>query len=177
MTRRRLASLATVMGLFLGGLVGTASPAAAAGACYYRGGGSYGADQSGYLPPIGPGLASVQPILYGLIGYADLSGGCVSGELDLVARSPAGVNTPSTPATCNVVLPAGLSSGTGCDDLLGTGGVGFVADGTPLWPEATITVTAELVAVGADGSRVVITPSPCTGELAVWIDTSFRCSI
>lgn len=168
MMRRRAMSLLTVICLMGAALVGLAQPASAA-ACYYPGGGQFGADETGTLPSEGNGLAYVQPVIYALIGYTDLSPGCASGVLDLVAYSVTGL-----PATCTLVLPALPGSGTGCSNV---GGIAGVANVVYPVTQAYVTVYAQLTAVGADGTRITRTSSPCTGSLFPYVADSFRCSL
>jgi hypothetical protein len=127
--------LAPVVALMGAGLVTFAGPASAA-TCTASGG-LYGVDTTAATPTV----AGQTVVVYDLIGYSDLSSGCVSGVLDIQA-----VPTVGTPGTCTFVLPATPGTGTGCTGLLGVTGVNDAA--------FQVTLVAELVAAGADGSSV-----------------------
>lgn len=141
---RSLTRLIPVVALAATGLVISGTPAQAA-SCTELSGSQFGVDTTAAVGTV---------IVYDLIGFADLSPGCATGELDIVA-APA-VGSVGTASTCTFVLPQTPGgSGTGCDGLLGVSGVG-VGGGV-----FRVTLAAELTAVGTDGSRVTRTAT-CT---------------
>lgn len=143
-------------------------PASATG-CAYPGGGAFGADTTGFLPPEYLAGSELYQIVYSLVGWASLSPGCAAGELDLIAHSLTGA-----PATCTLVLPKPVAQGgTGCSNLLGDAGLGTET------PQAgfRLTLHAELTAVGQDGTKVTRVSAPCTGTLEAHDTTAFRCPL
>ena len=166
--KRVLTTIVAVASVSCGLTAVSATPALAA-SCYYPGGGGYGADLTGWLPDDGIGpVPTLQPIVYDLIGFSDLPTGCTAGELDLVAYT-----TEGTPGTCTLVLPHPAIPGTGCANLLGDGGAGVTTERPYGF---RLTVEAELIAVGADGTKLTRTGS-CSGYLDEFYFSSFRCAL
>jgi hypothetical protein len=170
---KRLVAVLSSTVLASAALVGVGAAPALAATCTYNGGGQFGADLKGWLPDLGLTTGPVQTaqgIIYDLVGYTDLPAGCVAGELDLVSYT-----TNGTAGTCTLVLPVPvITGGTGCANLLGDAGAG-VTLGRPYGFQ--LTVRAELVAVGADGSRVTRLSAPCVGYLDQFYFNSFRCPL